>query len=421
MTTEPRSDARAIVVTGIGATTPVGGDVASTWDGLLAGRSGVRSLTEEWASELPVQFAARVAVDPSDVLDRVEARKLDRTQQLALVAAREAWADAGTPEIDPERLGVSIATGIGGALTLLGQWDVYRESGPRRVSPHTIPMLMPNGPAAVVGLEFSARAGVHTPVSACASGAEAVAQGLAMIREGRADMVVVGGTEACIHPLPLAAFAAMRALSKRNDDPPAASRPWDTERDGFVFGEGAAVLVIETAEHAKARGAKIYGEVAGAGITADGHHIAQPDPEGKGATRAMRAALADADATPSDVVHINAHGTSTPQGDVAEALAIRTALGDAVADVAVTSTKSMTGHLLGAAGAVESLACVMALHDQLIPPTINLHNLDPEVQLDIVSGQARKIADDRFPGAVALNNSFGFGGHNVALAFRSYP
>lgn len=421
MSTTPRSDAQTVVITGLGATTPIGGDVASTWDGLLAGRSGVRSLTEEWASELPVQFAARVAVDPGDVLDRVEARKLDRTQQLALIAAREAWADAGTPDVDPERLGVSIGTGIGGALTLLGQWDVYRESGPRRVSPHTIPMLMPNGPAAVVGLEISARAGVHTPVSACASGAEAVAQGLTMIRSGRADMVLVGGTEACIHPLPLAAFAAMRALSKRNDDPAAASRPWDTGRDGFVFGEGAAVLVIETAEHAKARGARIYGEVAGAGITADGHHIAQPDPEGKGATRAMRAALSDAGADPSDVVHINAHGTSTPQGDVAEALAIRTALGDAAAQVAVTSTKSMTGHLLGAAGAVESLACVMALHDQLVPPTINLENLDPEVQLDIVSGQARKLADDRFPGAVALNNSFGFGGHNVALAFRSYP
>lgn len=421
MPTTPRSDAQTVVITGLGATTPVGGDVASTWDGLLAGRSGVRSLTEEWASELPVQFAARVAVDPGDVLDRVEARKLDRTQQLALVAAREAWADAGTPGVDPERLGVSIATGIGGALTLLGQWDIYRESGPRRVSPHTIPMLMPNGPAAVVGLEISARAGVHTPVSACASGAEAVAQGLTMIRSGRADMVLVGGTEACIHPLPLAAFAAMRALSKRNDDPAAASRPWDTGRDGFVFGEGAAVLVIETAEHAKARGAKIYGEVAGAGITADGHHIAQPDPEGRGATRAMRMALADAGADPTDVVHINAHGTSTPQGDVAEALAIRTALGEATAHVAVTSTKSMTGHLLGAAGAVESLACVMALHDQLVPPTINLENLDPEVQLDIVSGQARKLADDRFPGAVALNNSFGFGGHNVALAFRSYP
>ncbi len=422
MTTTPRSDAQTVVITGLGATTPVGGDVASTWDGLLAGRSGVRSLTEEWASELPVQFAARVAVEPEDVLDRVEARKLDRTQQLALVAAREAWADAGSPEVDPERLGVSIATGIGGALTLLGQWDVYRESGPRRVSPHTIPMLMPNGPAAIVGLEFSARAGVHTPVSACASGAEAMAQGLQMIRSGRADMVVVGGTEACIHPLPLAAFAAMRALSKRNDDPPAASRPWDTGRDGFVFGEGAAVLVIETAEHAKARGATIYGEVAGSGITADGHHIAQPDPEGKGATRAMRMALTDAGATASDVVHINAHGTSTPQGDVAEAQAIRAALGeDAASQVVVTSTKSMTGHLLGAAGAVESIAAVMSLHDRLVPPTINLDDLDPEVKLDIAANQARKLAEDRFPGAVALNNSFGFGGHNVALAFRSYP
>jgi 3-oxoacyl-[acyl-carrier-protein] synthase II len=422
MTSTTRSDAQAIVVTGLGATTPVGGDAASTWDALLAGRSGVRSLTEEWASELPVQFAARVAVDPEDVLDRVEARRLDRTQQLALIAAREAWADAGTPDVDPERLAVSLATGIGGALTLLGQWDVLRESGPRRVSPHTIPMLMPNGPAAVVGLEISARAGVHTPVSACASGAEAVAQGITMIRSGRADVVVVGGTEACIHPLPLAAFASMRALSKRNDDPAAASRPWDTARDGFVFGEGAAVLVLETAEHAKARGATIHGEVAGAGITADGHHIAQPDPEGRGATRAMRAALVDADASPEDVVHINAHGTSTPQGDLAEALAVRTALGqDAAQRVAVTSTKSMTGHLLGAAGAVESLATVLALRDRIVPPTINLENLDPEVQLDIVANQARKLDEDRFPGAVALNNSFGFGGHNVALAFRSYP
>ncbi|MFL6178671.1 MAG: beta-ketoacyl-[acyl-carrier-protein] synthase family protein, partial [Actinomycetes bacterium] len=266
MTTTPRSDAQTVVVTGLGATTPVGGDAASTWDALLAGRSGVRSLTEEWASELPVTFAARVAVEPEDVIDRVEARKLDRTQQLALIAAREAWSDAGTPGVDPERLGVSIATGIGGALTLLGQWDILRESGPRRVSPHTIPMLMPNGPAAVVGLELTARAGVHTPVSACASGAEAMAQGVEMIRSGRADIVMVGGTEACIHPLPLAAFAAMRALSKRNDDPPSASRPWDADRDGFVFGEGAAALVIETAEHAKARGAKIYAEVAGVGL-----------------------------------------------------------------------------------------------------------------------------------------------------------
>jgi 3-oxoacyl-[acyl-carrier-protein] synthase II len=282
-------------------------------------------------------------------------------------------------------------------------------------------MLMPNGPAAVVGLELTARAGVHTPVSACASGAEAMAQGVEMIRSGRADVVMVGGTEACIHPLPLAAFAAMRALSKRNDDPASASRPWDADRDGFVFGEGAAALVIETAEHAKARGAKIYAEVAGVGLTADGHHIAQPDPEGKGVIRAMRTALADAGAEASDVVHINAHATSTPQGDIAEAQAIRAALGEeAASQVVVTSTKSMTGHLLGAAGAVESMAAVMALHDQLVPPTINLDNLDPAVELDIAANQSRKLAEDRFPRAVALNNSFGFGGHNVALAFRSY-
>ncbi len=419
MTSSSRSDSPTVVVTGLGATTPVGGDVTSTWEGMLAGRSGARTLTQEWASELPVTFAASAAVDPEDVLDRVEARKLDRTQQFALIAAREAWQDAGSPEVDPERLAVSIGTGIGGALTLLGQWDVLRETGPRRVSPHTIPMLMPNGPAAVVGLELSARAGVHTPVSACASGAEAVAQGLQMIRSGRADIVVVGGTEACIHPLPLAAFAAMRALSKRNDDPASASRPWDTARDGFVFGEGAALLVLETAEHAEARGARVYAEVAGAGITADGHHIAQPDPEGKGATRAMRMAIEDAGDSPSDVVHINAHGTSTPQGDLAEALAIHSALGDAADDVAVTSTKSMTGHLLGAAGAVESMACVLALYERIVPPTINLDNLDPDVKLDIVSGQPRKLPADRFPGAIALNNSFGFGGHNVALAFRS--
>jgi 3-oxoacyl-[acyl-carrier-protein] synthase II len=416
MTNATRPD--AVVVTGLGAFTPVGGDVASTWEGLLAGRSGVRTLPE-WASELPVTFAASAAVEPTDVLERAESRKLDRTQQHALIAAREAWADAGSPDVDPERLGVSIATGIGGALTLLGQWDILRESGPRKVSPHTIPMLMPNGPAAVVGLELTARAGVHTPVSACASGAEAVAQGLQMIRSGRADVVVVGGTEACIHPLPLAAFASMRALSKRNDDPAAASRPWDVARDGFVFGEGAAVLVLEKADRAEARGARIYAEVAGAGITADGHHIAQPEPEGRGATRAMRAALADAGATADDVVHVNAHATSTPQGDTAEAIAIRAVLGDAVDNVSVTSTKSMTGHLLGAAGAVESLACVLALNERIIPPTINLDELDPEVKLNIVANQSRKLDADRFPDAIALNNSFGFGGHNVALAFRS--
>jgi 3-oxoacyl-[acyl-carrier-protein] synthase II len=408
-----------VVVTGVGATTPVGGDAPSTWQALLAGTSGVRTLTQEWAAELPVTFAASVAVEPSEVLDRVEARKLDRTSQFALAAAREAWRDSGLAdvELEPTRLGVAIATGIGGALTLLNSWDSMKENGPRRVSPHTIPMLMPNASAATVGIELKARAGVHTPVAACASGGEAIAQGLEMIRSGRADVVVVGGTEACLHPLPLAAFAAMHALSRRNDEPARASRPWDKGRDGFVMGEGCGVMVIEALEHAQARGARMYAEVAGVGITSDGSDsMVQPDPTGAGAARAMADALVDAGAVPSDVVHVNAHGTSTPQGDVAEAVAIRLALGDAADDVCVTSTKSMTGHLLGAAGAVESLAVVMALHDRLAPPTINLDDPDDAVDLDIVTGEPRSLRDGR---VVALNNTFGFGGHNIALAFRS--
>ena len=415
MASTPGSTPR-VVVTGLGATTPVGGDVATTWAGLLAGRSGVRTLTQDWAADLPVQFAACAEVDPSEVMDRVEARKLDRTQQFALIAAREAWADAGAPEVDSERLAVSFATGIGGAVTLIDSWDTLREKGPRRVSPHTIPMIMPNGPAAVVGIEIGARAGVHTPVSACASGAEAVAQGLEIIRAGKADVVLVGGTEACIHPLPLAAFAAMMALSKRNDEPHRASRPWDKGRDGFVFGEGAAALVLESEAHARARGATIYAEVAGAGVTSDAHHIAQPDPTGQGATRAMIAALADADVEPDQIVHVNAHGTSTPQGDVAEIKAIRAALGDAADATTVTSTKSMTGHLLGAAGALESLAVVLALRDRLAPPTINLEDKDDDVDLDVITGEPRPLPDGEI---AALNNSFGFGGHNVALVFRS--
>ena len=415
--TDSSQDRRTVVVTGLGASTPVGGDVASTWEGLLAGRSGVRYLDEEWADGLPVRIAASVAVDPLEVMDRVEARKLDRTEQLALIAAREAWADAGSPEVDGLRLGVAIATGIGGALTLIGQWDVLREKGARRVSPHTIPMLMPNGPAAYVGLEFGAKAGVHTPVSACASGAEAVAYGATMIRTGRADVVIVGGTEACLHPLPLAAFAAMMALSKREDEPERASRPYDKGRDGFVFGEGAGVLVLESEEHATARGARIYAEVAGAGLTSDAHHIAQPDPVGAGATRAMVMAMAEAGITPADLVHVNAHATSTPQGDTAEAAAIQAALGSDADHVAVSATKSMTGHLLGAAGAVESIATVLALHHRLAPPTANLEDPDDAVTLDVVSGEPRALP----PGDIAaLNNSFGFGGHNAALVFRSY-
>ncbi|WP_203335873.1 beta-ketoacyl-[acyl-carrier-protein] synthase family protein [Nocardioides limicola] len=412
---------RRVLVTGLGATSPLGGDVASTWQGLLDGRSGVTQLTDEWAEGLETRIAGTVAVEPTEQLERVRARRLDRSGQFAVVAANEAWADAGLaveagadPLVDTERLAVAMASGIGGVTTLLSNYDALLQKGPRRVSPLSIPMLMPNGPAAAVGLTIGARAGVHTPVSACASGNESIALGIDLIRLGRADVVVVGGTEAAIHALPLAAFSRMMALSKRNDDPAAASRPWDAGRDGFVMGEGGAALVLESEEHARARGAKVYAEAAGAAITADSHDIAQPDPEGLGATRAMRRALVEGGLTPADIVHINAHATSTPQGDVAEARAIRQALESAVDRVVVTSTKSMTGHLLGAAGALESVATVLALHHRKVPPTINLD--DPEdVGLDL----ADKVRDLPAGDAAALNNSFGFGGHNVAIAFRT--
>jgi 3-oxoacyl-[acyl-carrier-protein] synthase II len=408
---------KRVVVTGLGTTSPVGGDVPNTWAALLAGTSGVRVLTEEWAEALPVRIAARVAVEPLEVLERVKARRLDRSGQFALIAATEAWNDSGLADggVEPERLGVAMASGIGGVTTLLSNYDVLLEKGPRRVSPLAIPMLMPNSPAANVGLAIGARAGVHTPVSACASGNEAIAHGIDMIRLGRADVVVVGGTEAAVHPLPMAAFANMMALSKRNDEPELASRPWDVDRDGFVLGEGAGVLVIESEEHAAARGAKVYAEVAGAGVTADSHDIAQPDPEGLGATRAMKQAMIEGELSARDIFHINAHATSTPQGDVAECLAITNALGGEIDHMIATSTKSMTGHLLGGAGALESVATVMALYERIVPPTINVDNLDPAVKLDVATEQ-RKLPDGDI---AALNNSFGFGGHNVAIAFRS--
>jgi 3-oxoacyl-[acyl-carrier-protein] synthase II len=413
--------ATRVVVTGLGTTSPVGGDVPSTWAALLAGQSGVGPIKHEWAEQLGTQIAAEVAVDPKDVLDRVKARRLDRSGQLALVAALEAWADSGlggedSSSVDPERLGVAMASGIGGVQTLLANYDLLNEKGPRRVSPLAIPMLMPNSPAANIGLAIGAKAGVHTPVSACASGNEAIALGIDMIRLGRADVVVVGGTEAAVHPLPMAAFGQMMALSKRNDDPAAASRPWDKGRDGFVLGEGAAALVLESAEHAEARGARVYAEAAGAGITADSHDIAQPDPSGLGATRAMKLALREAGMEPSDIHHINAHATSTPQGDLAESGAIRNALGDAASGVIVTSTKSMTGHLLGAAGALEAVITIQSIYHRLVPATINLEDQDPEIPLNVVTGEHQKLPDGDI---AALNNSFGFGGHNVALAIRS--
>ncbi|MBL1291370.1 beta-ketoacyl-ACP synthase II [Streptomyces sp. NE06-03E] len=414
---------RTVVVTGIGATTPLGGDSASTWEGLMAGRSGVKPLEGERFAELPVRIAALAAVDPGEVLPRPLARKLDRSAQFALIAAREAWADAGftgkageDEKIQPERLGSVIASGIGGVITLLDQYDVLKEKGVRRVSPHTVPMLMPNGPAANVGLEVNAQAGVHTPVSACASGAEAIGYAVEMIRTGRADVVVAGGTEAAIHPLPIAAFANMMAMSKSNDEPEKASRPYDTARDGFVLGEGAGVVILESAEHAAARGAKVYCEVLGQGLSADAHHIAQPEPTGRGIAAAMQNLLDSTDLKPSEVVHLNAHATSTPQGDIAEIKALRAVLGDDLDHVAISATKSMTGHLLGGAGGIETVATVLALHHRTAPPTINVDDLDEAVEADIVRGEPRALPEGSI---AAINNSFGFGGHNVVLAFRS--
>ncbi|GAA3271748.1 MULTISPECIES: beta-ketoacyl-ACP synthase II [Dactylosporangium] len=397
-----------VVVTGMGATTPLGGDVPSTWDAMLAGKSGVSPLPE-WAAPLTVRIAAQLAVEPTEKIDRIQARRLDRSEMTAILAAREAWADAGSPEVDKDRLAVVVGTGIGGAQTLLNQDDILEASGPRKVSPHTVPMLMPNGPAAWVGLELGARAGVHCVASACATGAEAIAHALDLLRLGRADVVVAGGTEAVIHPLPIAGFASMRAMSVRNDDPEAASRPWDKARDGFVLGEGAGVIVLERADHARARGARIYARLAGAGLSSDGYDIVQPHPEGDGAVRAIEFALRDAGIAKSDVVHVNAHATSTPVGDLAEIKALHRALGD---HPVITSTKSMTGHLLGAAGAVESIATILAVYHGIVPPTINLDDPDDALDMDVAAHKARHLD---IP--AALNNSFGFGGHNAALVF----
>ena len=406
-----------VVVTGLGTTSPVGGDVKTTWQALLAGQSGVRHLTDDWVDQMPVKIGGRVAVEPSEVLDRVKARRLDRASQFAMVAADEAWADSGLEGsgLEPERLAVSLASGIGGVTTLLNNYDILLEKGPRRVSPLAVPMLMPNAPAANVSLKYGARGAVHAPTSACASGNEAIAMAIDLIRLGRADVVLAGGTEAAIHPLPMAAFANMMALSKNDGDPTTVSRPWDVARDGFVLGEGGAVLVLESEEHARARGAKIYATVLGAGISNDAHDIAQPDPEGRGGTRAIQMAIREGDVDPATVVHVNAHATSTPKGDIAEGLMLHAVLGQHVDRCVVTSTKSMTGHLLGGAGALEAIATVLALHHRTSPPTINLDDKDPGVDLDIPTTARELPAGD----IVALNNSFGFGGANVAVAFGS--
>jgi 3-oxoacyl-[acyl-carrier-protein] synthase II len=409
---------KRIVITGIGATTPLGGNATDSWDNLLAGKSGASRLEQPWAEELelPVRFAAQAAVPTADILDRREVKRLDPSSQFALIAAREAWQDAGAPEVDPERLLVDWATGIGGVWTLLDAWDTLREKGPRRVLPMTVPMLMPNGPAAAIGMDLGARGGERTVVSACASSTESLANAYDHLQAGLADIVVAGGSEAAIHPLPLASFAAMQALSKRNDDPAIASRPYDVDRDGFVLGEGAAALIVETEEHAKARGARIYAELIGGAVTSDAYHITAPDPEGSAAARAMRAAVENGGASLDDVVHVNAHATSTPVGDIAEYNALRRVFGAHLDDIAVTATKASTGHLLGGAGAIEAAYTALALHHRVIPPTINLDNQDPEIPLDVVTTPRELGSGD----LLAISNSFGFGGHNAVVAFRSY-
>ncbi|MER7011544.1 beta-ketoacyl-[acyl-carrier-protein] synthase family protein [Saccharopolyspora sp. NPDC000359] len=407
-----------VVITGLGATTPLGGDVASTWDGVLNGATGIKRLEAEWLDrfELPAKIGAPLAVEPADVLPRVQLRRMDRCEAIAVIAAREAWSDAGfelpsdeSEPVDPDRLGVALGTGIGGPLTLLQQDDLLEEHGLRKVSPLTVPMLMPNGPAAMVSLDLRARAGVHSPASACASGAEGLAKGFDMIQQGHADVVVAGGAEACIHPITIAGFAQARTLSTRNDDPDRASRPFDVDRDGFVMGEGAGVIVLESAEHAKARGARIYARLAGTGITSDAYHITGSHPDGRGQIGAMRKALRSADLEPSDIGHVNAHATSTVVGDVGEANSVRQAIG---ADAVVTAPKGSLGHLVGGAGAVESIITILSLQHGVIPATRNMDKQDPKVELDVVADKPRHVEQ-----TAAINNAFGFGGHNVALAF----
>jgi 3-oxoacyl-[acyl-carrier-protein] synthase II len=403
-----------VVVTGLGATTPLGGDVPTTWAGLLEGRSGVVTF-DDWDPLIPVRFGGRMAVDPSTLIPRAKARRMDRVQQATMVAAAEAWQDAGfsgTAEeagLDPLRVAVSIGTGIGGVTSLIDQHDLMLEKGYNKVSPMLIPMDMPNGPAAYVSLEFNARAGAFTPVSACASGAEAIGYGLDLLQLDRADLVVVGGAEACMHPLTFSGFAQMRAMSTRNDEPQRASRPWDKGRDGFVMGEGAGVLVLERRASAEARGARIYAVIGGSGITSDGYHITTPDPAGSGQRRAMLEAIRRSGVDKADVVHVNAHATSTPVGDMGEVRGITDLLGG---QTVVTANKSMTGHLIGGAGAIESIATILSVYHDVVPPTINLEDPDDDLTVD-VPREARKMSVP-----AAINNSFGFGGHNASVLFR---
>lgn len=407
-----RTGARpGVVVTGFAAATSLAGDIDATWKGLLAGESGIGEIGEPWVEDLkmPVRIGGRLKRNPADALTRAEARRLDFVEQVALVEAREAWAHAGKPEVEGERLAVVIGTGIGGVDTLIRSNMLMRTEGIRKVSPVVVPMVMPNGAAAWVGLEFGAQAGVHTPVSACASGSEALANAWRMIVMGEADVVIAGGVESFIDPLSVAGFSMMRAMSTRNDDPKAASRPFDKDRDGFVFGEAGAVLILEREDFARARGATVHARLLGAGTTSDAYHIVAPDLQGRGAARSMTKAMAAAGVTPSEVAHVNAHATATDIGDIAESMAITSAIGK---HPAVYAPKSALGHSIGAVGAMESILTVLALREGVIPPTLNLENQDPKIDLDVVAGEPRYGQFD-----VAVKNSFGFGGHNVSLVF----
>lgn len=406
-----------IVVTGIGASTPLGGTAKDTWQALLNGESGVKTLQHDWVQkyELPVTFAAEAKVRADTVLPRPQAKRLDPASQFAVVAAIEAFQDAGSPAVAPERFGVDFATGIGGVWSLLNAWDDLREKGHRRVMPMTVPMLMPNAAAAAVSMHFEARAYAHTVASACASSTESIVNALKNLKAGLADVVIAGGTESAIHPITVAAFSSMKALSTRNNSPETASRPYSTDRDGFVMGEGAAALVLETEAHAKARGARIYAEIAGGGVTADSYHITANDPEGRGAARAVELALQEAGANPHEVTHINAHATSTPVGDVAEYAALQRVFGDRVKDIPISATKGATGHLLGGTGALEAIFTVLAVNERVAPPTINTTEQDPEIPVTISPKPLPLGAGPQ----LAISNSFGFGGHNAVVAVRS--
>ena len=403
-----------VIVTGLGTINPLGGDAASTWAALHAGTCAIRALEPSWVDdyELPVRIGAPLAIDPAEMLSPRQMRRLDRASQCALLAARQAWEQAGPPQVAPQRLAVSVSPGMGPVLSVMEAWDALRVKGPRRVLPTAVPALMPNAPAAAVGIELGARAGIHAPVSACASGAEAIAYGADLIALGRADVVVAGGTDAALHPMTVAAFGAMRALSTRNDDPATASRPFAPDRDGFVLGEGAGILVLERAEHAMARRARVLAVLAGSGITADAHDVARPEPSGAEQERALLLALERAGLDAGAIGHVNAHATSTPAGDVVEA----GVLARAVPEASVSATKSSTGHLLGGAGGLEAVLTVMALRERWAPPTLLPAGVDPELAglgLDIVGPQGRDLPELE----AAASTSFGFGGHNVALVF----